>query len=256
MDRNNYCIYCHTNTINGKKYIGQTKYGENPQQRWRYGSGYQNCEVFNKAIQKYGWDNFEHHILLDGLTQDEANYFEEFYIKLYHTCIIDKDCWGYNSTYGGDNSLVSDLTREKLRQSSLKLWNNEEYRKKVTYGRKGRKHSQKTKQLISNILSGRTLSEEHKQNLRKQKLGISFSEEHKKHLSEKSAHSKKVRCIETGEVFNSCSEAAKAMNMSKNSRTHISRVCKSIEQTAGIHPITQEKLHWEYVIEKEDLYNE
>ena len=151
---------------------------------------------------------------------------------------------------------MSDVTKEKLRQSTLELWNDEEYRKKATRGRKGRKHSQETKQLISDILSGRTLSETHKQNLSKQKIGKPFSNEHKKHLSENSANSKKVRCIETGEIFNSCSDAAQAMNMSKSSRTHISRVCRSIEQTAGVHPITHEKLHWEYVIEQEDLYNE
>lgn len=208
--------------------------------------------MFYKAIQKYGWNNFKHEVLIDKLNSDEANFYEEYYIKLYHTCIIDKDSWGYNATYGGENYTMSDKTKDKIRRSTLELWKDKEYREKATCGRKGRKHSQQTKQLISNILSGRTLSESHKQNLSKQKLGKSFSEEHKKHLSEKSSHSKKVKCIETGEVFNSCAEAAKAMNMSKNSRTHISRVCKSMEQTAGTHPITHEKLHWEYVFEQQE----
>lgn len=183
------------------------------------------------------------------MTQSEANFYEEYYIKLYHSCVIDKDALGYNLTYGGDNRLMSDSTKDKIRQSTLKLWEDEEYREKATRGRKGRQHTIQTKQLISNILSGRTLSESHKEKLRKQKLGKSFSEEHKKHLSEKSSHSKKVRCIETGEVFDSCVEAAMAMNMSENSRTHISRVCKSLEETAGVHPVTHQKLHWEYVIE-------
>lgn len=252
----NYCIYSHTNLINGKKYIGQTKYGDDPQRRWRYGSGYQDCEIFNSAIQKYGWDNFKHEILLDGLTQEEANFYEESYIKSYHTCVIDENCWGYNATYGGDVHLISDATREKMRRISTELWKSDDFRVKACRGRKGREVSQETRRRLSESLRGRILSDEHKRKLREQKLGKPFSEEHKNHLSENSAHSKKVRCIETDEVFNSCSEAAVAMKMSKNSRTHISRACKFAGSTAGVHPETQKRLHWEYVTEQEELYNE
>lgn len=243
-----YCIYSHTNLINGKKYIGQTKYGDDPQRRWRYGSGYQDCVIFHNAIQKYGWDNFKHEIILDGLTQEEANFYEESYIKSYHTCVMDKDCWGYNSTYGGDNRLISDETREKMRYISTKLWESDDYRAKACRGRKGREVSQETRHKLSASLSGRILSEEHKRKLREQKIGKPFSEEHKKHLSENSVNSKKVRCLETGEIFDSCSEAAVAMNMNKNSRTHISRACKFVGLTAGKHPETGERLHWEYVM--------
>ena len=41
-------------------------------------------------------------------------------------------------------------------------------------------------------------------------------------------------------------EDAEAMGLSKGARTHISRVCKGLEQSAGKHPITKEKLHWKY----------
>lgn len=247
-----YCIYSHTNLINGKKYIGQTKYRDDPQRRWHYGYGYQGCEVFNKAIQKYGWDNFEHEILLDGLTREEANLYEESYIKLYHTCVMDENCWGYNLTYGGNNRLISDATREKMRRISTELWKSDEYRVKACRGRLGRKASPETREKLSASLKGRIITEEHRRKLSERKMGKPFSDEHKKHLSENSSHSKKVRCLETGETFNSCKEAALAMNMGESSRTHISRVCKSIESTAGRHPDTGEKLHWEYVIEQEE----
>jgi group I intron endonuclease len=247
-----YCIYSHTNLINGKKYIGQTKHGDDPNRRWRRGNGYRDCEIFDRAIQKYGWDNFKHEILLDGLTQEEANAHEESYIKLYHTCVMDEDCWGYNLTYGGDNRSISDLTREKNRRISTELWKSDEYRTKACRGRKGRKASLETRQKLSEMRRGRILSDEHKRKLSERKIGKPFSEEHRKHLSENSAHSKKVRCLETNETFKSCTEAALAMSMSETSRTHISRACKSIESTAGRHPITGEKLHWEYVTEQEE----
>lgn len=251
-DEKRYCIYSHTNVLNGKKYIGQTKHGDDPQRRWQYGNGYQGCEVFNRAIQKYGWDNFKHEILLDGLTKEDANIYEESYIKHYHTCIMDKDCHGYNLTYGGNNRTISDETREKMRRISTDLWKSDEFRTKACRGRKGRKASQETRQKLSERHRGRVLSDEHKRKLSEQKIGKPFSDEHKKHLSENSARSKKVRCLETNEIFDSCKEAALAMNMNESSRTHISRVCKSIESTAGKHPVTGEKLHWEYVTEQEE----
>ena len=63
-----YCVYKHTNKINGKVYIGQSM---NPKDRWsRQGHQYKGCTYFYNAIQKYGWNNFIHEILIDNLTQE------------------------------------------------------------------------------------------------------------------------------------------------------------------------------------------
>lgn len=96
-----YIIYKHTNKINGKSYIGQTI--QKPSRRWRDGKHYID-QIFGVAIKKYGWDNFEHIILKDNIqTVEEANYWEEYYIKYYHTCIYDPNCNGYNVSWGGYN---------------------------------------------------------------------------------------------------------------------------------------------------------
>ena len=61
----NYKVYVHVNKINGKLYIGLTK-SKNPNRRWENGNGYRNNILFNRAIQKYGWDSFEHIVLFEN----------------------------------------------------------------------------------------------------------------------------------------------------------------------------------------------
>ena len=86
----------HTNKINNKRYIGITGQ-DTPEDRWRNGRGYR-TGYFKNAISKYGWDNFEHEILEDGLTLDEANEKEKYYIQFYNSFGEN----GYNLTFGGD----------------------------------------------------------------------------------------------------------------------------------------------------------
>lgn len=64
-----FCVYCHTNLQNGKRYIGITK--QDPERRWRNGDGYKNG-AFHNAIMKYGWGGFRHEVLFSELTEAEA----------------------------------------------------------------------------------------------------------------------------------------------------------------------------------------
>lgn len=99
MEKQNYYLYCHTNKINGKKYIGISK--QLPSHRWQNGKGYKGCPKFEKAIKKYGWENFEHEILFKNLTKQEASDLEQQYIEQYDT--VNN---GYNVLQGGlDNSV-------------------------------------------------------------------------------------------------------------------------------------------------------
>ena len=107
---NNHIVYCHYNKINGKRYIGQTKNSLHKRSGSK-GQNYIESPVFYNAIQKYGWDNFEHIVLKEKLTSEEANYWERYYIELYHTYIRDDQCQGYNMTLGGDVNPMYNVHR-------------------------------------------------------------------------------------------------------------------------------------------------
>ena len=109
---NTYCVYKHTNKINGKVYIGQTKFGDNPWLRWGYNAeGYDKTSHFGKAIAKYSWENFEHELLHENLTVEEANYWEKEEIKKYNS--IDPK-FGYNKTQGGSNGARNKEVGQKI----------------------------------------------------------------------------------------------------------------------------------------------
>lgn len=109
-----YYVYVHINKINGKKYFGITG-KKRVEERWAKGKGYVNNAHFYNAIQKYGWDNFEHIILHEGLTKKRATLFERFYIATNETTNHEK---GYNVTNGGDCG-YSFTDESKERQSKI-----------------------------------------------------------------------------------------------------------------------------------------
>ena len=97
-----WCVYMHTNKINNKVYVGQTC-KQPPEKRWgNNGNGYKRNSGnrhFQGAIEKYGWENFEHIIFADNLTKEEADRIETLLIAFYETTNQDK---GYNIAAGGN----------------------------------------------------------------------------------------------------------------------------------------------------------
>ena len=70
MEEKTFIVYKHTSP-NGKVYVGITCH--KPSVRWKKdGKGYKNNVHFWGAIQMYGWDNFTHEILYEGLSEQEA----------------------------------------------------------------------------------------------------------------------------------------------------------------------------------------
>lgn len=117
-----WCVYIHRNKINNKAYIGITS--QNPKDRWG-SNGYryreEDHQVFYRAIQKYGWDNFEHIIWANGLTEKEAKHCEKLLIALFKTnCTKYRTPeLGYNMTDGGDGIIGHIFTEESKRKMSM-----------------------------------------------------------------------------------------------------------------------------------------
>lgn len=90
-------IYCVANKINNKKYIGQTIQSLNKRKRDHIHSIINNETAFQKAINKYGIDNFIWEIIDYAETQEELDDKEVFWIDYYDTY----GSGGYNMTIGG-----------------------------------------------------------------------------------------------------------------------------------------------------------
>ena len=142
-----YIVYRHISP-SGKVYIGITKH-KNPKERWERGLGYKRAGVFRHAIQKYGWDNIKHEVLLKNISESEAKYAEQYLIRWYKIHHIS-----YNVTDGGDGCVgrepwnkgvpCSDETKKKIgeanRGSNNYWWHREvsdEHRKKISEAKKG-----------------------------------------------------------------------------------------------------------------------
>lgn len=168
MNQKIWTVYCHQNKLNGKKYFGITS--KPVEVRWRDGKAY--GAYLGKAINKYGWDNFEHFVLYNGLTEELAKYFEQYLISEF--CTQDSNL-GYNLTGGGDGKVnwhPSEATRKKISDSHKGKKASAETRAKLSKAHKGKKPgtagkslSEATKKKLSDSLKGRTFSEEHKKKI-------------------------------------------------------------------------------------------
>ena len=214
-----YIVYQHKNKINGKVYIGITS--QKPEQRWgSQGCNYKSSPHFYSAIQKYGWDNFEHNILFTELTKEQACLKEQELIKEYNS--MNRE-FGYNSTSGGDIFTMNEETKQKISQAMMGNQNN-----------LGHPCSEEKKKKISNAQKGREFTEEHKQKLSEaaKNRHVPCSEEKKQILKEKS-HKKPVYCEELDKIFESVQECGRQLDIPA---TNISKLCNGRGKTLkGYH---------------------
>jgi len=106
-------IYCTINLLNGKIYIGQTIYNNS----LYLGSGL----LINRAIKKYGKENFKRKISCICFSKKELNFAERYLIKIHQTT---NSKIGYNITKGGNggDTLSNHPNKKEIRQKiSLKI---------------------------------------------------------------------------------------------------------------------------------------
>lgn len=205
-----YTVYKLTSPSN-KVYIGITS--QSVKKRWKNGNGYKRCPAMNKAITKYGWENFTKEILLENTTESEAKSLETLLIKVH---MSNDSRYGYNITEGGEGTTgikMSEEMKEHLRQINLGKHHSEETKRKMSAAHKGNKYS----------------------------LGVKHTEEWKRQISERqkganNQHAKKVICLETLRVYDTMTQARE-----ETGATKITVCCKHYykhKSSAG--------LHWEY----------
>lgn len=139
-----YSIYKHT-TPDGRVYVGMTK---NIKQRWTNHS-YSNNKRFTEAIHRYGWENILHEVICTADDKESAMRIEKEMIARYDSTNPSR---GYNISSGGSGGsgvVHSEESKERTRQSllgvkhteervqmqkdsAIKLWENEEHRKKMS----------------------------------------------------------------------------------------------------------------------------
>lgn len=207
----NYTVYKHVSP-SGKQYIGITK--QDVEKRWSNGEGYKHCSYFYNAIQKYGWDNFEHIILYTNLSREKACEIEKNLIEELDLLNPEK---GYNLKTGGRYGILTEESKKKISESlkgnksrlgiphtdetiahmkEIRAGKNphewtEESREKMRQYRLGKKASKETRELLSTIRMGEKNSfygkhhtEETKERIREANIGKKHSEESRKKMSQ------------------------------------------------------------------------
>jgi group I intron endonuclease len=248
---NNYKVYKHTNTINGKIYIGITQ--QDLENRFKSGSAYKGNKHFYAAIKKYGWKNFLHEAIEENLTQTEALSKETFYII---NLKANNPLFGYNKTTGGESVILNAEIKEQYRERFSNLSKakkgiplSEETKRKISESNLGKKFpgrgagkvlSDEAKLKISKANSGKKRTTEAIEKNRSAHLGKKLDKNHKNKISKSmtSVKGKKIVGIniltnEKTQIFNSVEEAAKYFNLVNSSC--ITNACKGRTKSSAGH---------------------
>jgi len=171
-------VYIVTNLVNDKKYIGIDS-KNNPKY---FGSGH----FIKQAIKKYGINNFKKDILEECKTREELLECEKKWIKFYDAVNDDRFYNIHEGGMGGDITIymtdddiikwksnisntkkgqrlgipLSDKNKEGISKSLLDFYSNN------PSPNIGKKHSDETKEKISNSHIGKKLSDDHKDSIK------------------------------------------------------------------------------------------
>ena len=254
--RNVLCgIYCIENTKNNKKYIGMSR---DIKRRWsEHKTELNNHNHDNQYLQsswdKYGKECFSFYII-ELCDEKDLSEKECYYIKLYKTLSHEN---GYNLTVGGENTSIGkkliSLSDEKIYNfmkevaeiedislPTITIWCKNKY--KYMYYDEYILLSEKEKEYYRtfnwNKYNHEKLSNAHsRKNLSKETL-LKLS---KATIGKNNPRAYSVYCPQLNESFECIKYASDKYNINRGS---ISSCIKGRIKSAGIHPITGERLTW------------
>ena len=199
-------FYVLKNIINGKMYVGQSVDLDR-----RVGHHKRRTDSFiDRAINKYGWDNFEKHIFY--VPEKLLDYFEIEMIKKLNTLEPN----GYNIKEGGANGRRSEAAckRQSVALKGRAPWNKGKtgvYSKEILEqmsraqkGHRGHTPTEETRLKMSKAKRGKKLSKE-----TCLRISIGMKGVVKTFINEPKA----VRCVETNVVYESINKASRETNI-------------------------------------------
>ena len=280
LSNRNFKVYKHTLPVsisrkeNDMIYIGITC-KDDVRRRWSNGYGYRGNNYFFNSIKKYGWNNFEHEVLFEGLTKEEAEKKEIELIAFYKTTDTN---FGYNvSSGGGHNGTIPERTRQLISMKNKGKVRDEEFKKRISDALKGVKKSKEFCENLSKKASIPVICIETGKEYRSAleagrqtdidnssitacctgryksaggfhwiyKINATDENIEKTLFNAQNNHYRKVMCVETGKVYNTIAEAAN--NVGANA-TDISACClgktKSVRLCHWLYleDVTEEKI--------------
>lgn len=249
-------IYLTTNNVNGRKYIGKKVYDKHGHWNTYLGSGI----ALKMAIEKYGKENFSRKTLEECKTKEILNEREKYWIKKYNAV---KDIEFYNIAFGGDGGYVTVGYSEDMLKTLRE--NKSRGAKGIINQGKDNPRAKKVICLNNGLIFDTTVIASNYGNTKdyciqacccgkSKTAGVSKETNERfqwayydtsltyeyipfKRDYSKTAFSKKIKCIETGIIYDSVKEGAKVINISN--------------QTLSMHLHGKTKhcggLHWVFV---------
>jgi group I intron endonuclease len=140
-------IYCYTNKLNGKKYIGQTIHPEQRKRNHIHEALKKNSDYnFHCALRKYGIENFAYEVLLECESRTDMNEKELEFIRSLNTLQPN----GYNELFA---TTMTEATRQKIKDSCQGRILTKEHKDKISKSQSGKKQPQSQKIKVAAALS-------------------------------------------------------------------------------------------------------
>lgn len=239
--------------INHKRYIGQSI---DIYKRWRQHKNELNNDTHRNEHLQNAWKIYKEcsfrFFIVEECDVFDLNSREVYYINLFK---VENRNYGYNIEPGGNsNKIIPNETRIKM-----SLAKSDYFGEKNSFY--GKHHSEDTKKYLRELWDNsewsndmrRKMSENHadvsgennpmygKKHTAKSKENMSKNTQKLFNSDNPNAHS--VYCVELNLYFGSIIEASRYVDISRNT---LSLHLNGKSQSAGKHPITDEKLHWYY----------